>query len=347
VLRERSSAAAWGRLGKVLLAHGFNAAANRCFQQAESLDPAEPAWPYLQGLNLAVNDPEASIRCLERAVPRFPAGSADGPRLLLAEVLLEQGRLDQARPLLEDVHNAEPGNLRARLGLGRLALLRQDWRAGLEHLEACRDDVHARKRACALRAEAWDQLGEAERARAVRRLWAELPEDEPWPDPLHEDVLKLKRGLRARFEAVDHLFQAGRAEDAIPLLRQTLDRYPQSDEAWMRLGDLCSQTGQPDRAEACYREALRIAPDMADAWFRLGGVQALTHSPEAEASFRQALRLKPDHARAHFGLGQCLRERGDRDGAAAEFRAALRCRPDFERARTGLQELEAPEEKPG
>jgi cytochrome c-type biogenesis protein CcmH/NrfG len=345
VLGHPTSSRAWGRLGQVFLTHDFSGAANRCLRQAELLDPSEPAWPYLQGLNLAPTDPEASIPCLERAVWH----SGDGvvvPRLLLAEVLLERGRLDEGQALLDRAHQTHPDEGRALLGLGRLALLRRDWRGGLAHLEACRDDVHARKRACSLRAEAWTQLGEPERARAEQRRWEELPEDQPWPDPWHEEVLKCRRGLRARFQSVDQLLQSGQVQDAVELLQATLDRYPQSVEAWMRLGGIWFRAQKADRAEACYRQAVHAAPDMAEAWFRLGCVQYLVHSREADDSFRRAIRLKPDHAQAHFNLAQSLKERGKRDEAAAEFRAALRCRPDYDRARTALKELEAGEGKP-
>jgi tetratricopeptide (TPR) repeat protein len=338
VVRARSSASAWGHLGKVLLAHEFNREANRCFQQAEILDPHEPAWPYLQGMNLVIHDPEAGIPCLERAVEHCGNGQVGIP-LLLAEVLLERGRLDEVQFLLDQVLRTDPYNLRAWLGLGRLALLRQNWKAGLERLEACVSDVHTRKRAHIMRAEVWQQLGELERARVEQTQAAELPEDRPWPDPFQEEVLKLRRGLRARFLSVNYLIQAGRLNEAIDLLEQTLKMYPQSLEGWMRLGDIRVRTQRLGEAKACYLHAVHLAPDMADAWYRLGCVQAMGHSREAETSFRQAIRYKPDNAPAHYSLGQCLKESGDRSGAAAEFREALLCRPDYDLARTALNEL--------
>src|SRR5262249_39712413 len=52
------SAAAWGRLGQLLRAHGAVPESNRCFAQAERLDPGDPRWPYLQGTGLQSDDPE-------------------------------------------------------------------------------------------------------------------------------------------------------------------------------------------------------------------------------------------------------------------------------------------------
>ncbi len=333
------SAKAWGQLGEVLLAHDFNREANRCFQQAEALDPHEPAWPYLQGLHLATYDPEASVLCLERAV-RCCDERQNVPRLLLVEALLERNRLDEAQSLLEQVHSVDPGNLRTELGLGRLDLLRQNWRAGLTHLDACRNDVHTRKRASTLRAEAWNQLGEKEKARDEQRRAAELPEDQPWPDPFYEKILTSRRGLRARFLSVDYLIQAGRLPETLQLLNETLDKYPSSLEGWMRMGEIYHRVNKLDRAQACFQQAARLAPDFAEAWFRLGCVQAQTHSSDAPASFRKAIRWKPHYAQAHYNLGQCLKEQGQRDVAAEQFREALRCRPDYDLARKALRELE-------
>lgn len=343
VRSERSSSTAWGELGQVLLAHDYNREANRCFEQAERLDPREPTWPYLQGLNLIKHDPEAGIRCLERAV----RCSDEHPelRLLLAETLLERGRLDEAQSLLDQARSLAPDNLRARLALGRLELLRHNSRAGVSHLEACRKDAHARKHAHLLLAEAYNQLGETEKARAEQRQAARLREDQPWPDPLFVPILKLRRGLQARFQAVDYLSRSGRVSEAVQLLTQTMEKYPSSLEGWMRLGELWYRAKRPDRAQACFEQAVRISPELAEAWFRLGCIQVANDSRQAASSFRQAIRCKPHYAQAHYNLGQCLQQQGERAAAAAAFREALRCRPDYDLARKALRELEDRKEK--
>jgi cytochrome c-type biogenesis protein CcmH/NrfG len=345
VVRQPSSAAAWGRLGQVLLAHEFNPEANVCLRQAEALDPREPAWPYLQGLNLIIHNPNAGIPCLERAA-QCGGDRAVIPRLLLAEVLLDQGRTDQAQTVLEQVLGSDPPNVRARLAMGRLALVRQQWQVGLGHLKACRDDVHARKRAGVLSAEALGRLGEARLARDEQRRAQELPEDQPWPDPYLAEYQRLQRGLRYRFMTVDYLLQNGRVQDAIGMLQQTLEKHPTSLEGWSRLAEVWARSGRLDRAEACQRNVVDLAPDWPEAWFRLGCVQIMANPRKAAESFRQATRLKPDHAQAHLNLGVCLQGQGDLAGATAEVRAALNCRPDYEKARLLLRELETPKGKP-
>jgi tetratricopeptide (TPR) repeat protein len=340
VLAHRSSGASWGRLGEVLLAHTFDVEANICFEEAERLDPHEAAWPYLRGFNLVAHDPDTGIRCLERAVANSPGRTE--PRLYLAEVLVERGRLDEAQSLFQAVIRGEPDNPRARLGLGRLALLHEDWRGALEHLDPYRLDPHTRKRAATARAEAWDRLGEPENARAERDRAAKLPADQTWPDQFHDRVTVLRRGLQARFQVAASLLQSGQLESAVQVLQQTQEKYPDSVEACMRLSDVWLRANKPDRALACSQRAVQVAPEMAEAWARLGSLQALLHMPEAVDNLQEAIRLKPDHAQAHFNLGQCfLRDRGDRSRAAEQFRAALQCNPDYDSARQALRDLEA------
>jgi tetratricopeptide (TPR) repeat protein len=339
VLRQRASAAAWGRLGEILLAHVYNREANQCFEQAERLDPRDPEWPYLRGVNLALHDPEAGIPCLQRAAQRCGDGQL-GPRLFLAEVYLDRGRLDEGRIILEEIAQANPEDRRARMGLGRLALLRQEWKTGLAHLEACQSDLRARKRAHLLCSEAWSQLGDAERARAELLKAKSLPEDRPWPDPLLEKIQTLRKGLRPRLQSAQQLVQAGRAPEAVNLLNQTLEKYPQSLEGWMRLGEVWYRLRKFDRAQECFQRAAKISPEWAEAWFRLGCAQAVVQRhAEAVASFRQALQFKANYAQAHYNMGQCLKTLGDSAGAISEFEEALRCSPDYELARTALGEL--------
>jgi tetratricopeptide (TPR) repeat protein len=344
VLKE-STASSWGRLGEVLLAHDFNVEANYCLAQAEKLDPANPAWPYLQGLNLIVHDPEAGIPHLEQAVQRSVSDQV-APRLLLAEVLLERHRADEAESLLRQVRKTAPNDLRARLGLGRVALLRDDLRTALDHFQACQTDAHCRKRAYALSAEARARVGESEEAQTDLRMAAELPNDQPWPDPYYDEVVKLRRGQHARLMLVEYLINSRQMNDAVRQLEETVKRYPQSLEAWMRLGDLMYQHNKLEQAETCFKKVVAAAPDMAEAWARLGSVQVRLRPRQAVESLREAIRLKSDHAGAHYNLGQCLlHEFDDRAGAAEEFRTALRSRPDYELARTALTKLESKEGK--
>src|SRR5713101_5806924 len=90
-----NSSNAWGHLGKVLLAHKFAEEAGICFARAESLDPTEPRWPYFLGMILDLKDTSAAIAKFQRAVD-LCNNQPDGPRLKLAEALLQQGQSPEA-----------------------------------------------------------------------------------------------------------------------------------------------------------------------------------------------------------------------------------------------------------
>ncbi len=95
VLQSPRSIDAWGRLGMVLLANQFRPEAADCFAQAERLADRDGRWPYLRALALQRSDPEAAVAELRRALDL--GGDEVGPaRPRLAELLLEQGRLEEA-----------------------------------------------------------------------------------------------------------------------------------------------------------------------------------------------------------------------------------------------------------
>jgi cytochrome c-type biogenesis protein CcmH/NrfG len=337
VQKRPRSARAWGHLGMVLSAHGFLFDANLAFAEAERLDPKDPRWPYLHGVDLILSDPSAAISHLERAVER--CGDESTPRLLLAEVILEQGWWEVAERHLNQVLTGEPENRRAQLDLGRLALLREDWPGALTYLAACRDDEHCRKLARKLIARVYRRQGQRKQAEAEETQAVALPDDESWPDPYVAEMRALQCGLQARIERADAMSRQDKNE-AIRFLQETAARYPRSVQVWLGLGGLWLQLGNKAQAEQAFRRAVEVDPNAAEGWFRLGCIQALDRPEEAAESFRQAIKLKPDHALAHFNLGHRLKQLGDLKGAAEEFHETLRCRPDYTPAREALQELQ-------
>jgi cytochrome c-type biogenesis protein CcmH/NrfG len=340
VRQQPNNGAVWGQLGMVFFVHDFQGEAERCFAQAERLDSADGRWPYLRGLSLILTNPDASIPCLQRAVERCGDHPLI-PRLRLAETLLNQGRLDEAELHLEQARRMEPYNVRVQLGLGRLAVLRSQWHSALEHLDPCTNDVHAQRLAHRLQAEVWTRLGEPDKAHVEQKQAAEAPKDHSWPDPFVEDVLLLQRGLPVRLQQAQKLFAQRQSQQAVQLLEETIQRYPQAASARLLLGELWRHLGRVEQAEQAFTQAVQIDPDSPDAWFRLGCIQAARgRMREAAESFHRAINRKPDHADAHVNLGHCLQELGDAAGAADAFRAALRCRPDYERAQAALRQMQ-------
>jgi tetratricopeptide (TPR) repeat protein len=335
------SALAWGQLGKTLLAHEFYVAGGKCLAQAEQLDPTQARWPYLQGIAFAAADPPdpgAAIQKLEHAV-ELGKEVPDALRLRLGEVLLAQDRLDEAERQFQRVLQVNPTHARGHLGLARLALRRGNPAKCREHLDHALNDPHAKKAARLLLTEVQQRLGKEPAAEEIRQV-AQLPEDPAWPDPFWEDVLRLRTGLKAHLYRAERWLRQGRSVEALALLQQCVQDYPDAYYAWLVLGRAYIRQRNDRAAEQALRTALKLAPDSAEVHFHLGiALFHQGHYRAAEEAFRSATQAKPNFAMAHYNVGYCLVHKGDRAGAIEAFRLALRYQPDYADAHMMLSRL--------
>ncbi|HTU89201.1 MAG TPA: tetratricopeptide repeat protein [Gemmataceae bacterium] len=340
--RAPESVRAWGRLGMVLLAHQFRAKSVVCLARAEQLDPHDARWPYYQAMAVRRSDPESAIAHLRRALA---AGSEQqGPRLLVAELLLQRGRLDEAETLFRAILLRQPDNSRAHLGLAQTAFERDDLTVCLEHLRQAEDDPHTRKAAHVFLAEVQQRRGDRAAAEKSLHDGQELPDDAPWPDPLYEPVQEMVVGYLQVITRAAHLLHQNQPEQAIPLLQRAAEDYPESSWACMLLGRAWIRAGNFAAAKEALHESVRRSPDSVEGHFYLGVV--LSEQKDFAAAipyFRKAAQLKPDYALAWYNLGFCCKQQGDRAGAREAFQKAIDCKPQFAPARINLGELLAEE----
>lgn len=345
VRREPRSAATWGRLGMLLLAHQFPIEAEECFRRAEQLDDKDPRWSAYLGMVLSLKDADAALdkwrRALEQGGDRSPV-----LRLRLAEALLAHDRADEASACFRQLLADKPGLPLAHLGLARAAYDRGDWQDALAHLGSCSSNPFTRKAAHTLAGSIHLRRGDIAAADRERAAAASLPDDVEWPDPFADDVAQLRLDKRSRLAQADKLLAQGRVPEALSTLNRLLREHPDFDPAWRALAYLLLQQRDYPAAERALFHALRLEPDSPEAHYYLGCV-ALNQEKlaTAAASFRKATDLKPDYALAHYNLGLTLARQGDRPGALAAFRAAVRNRPYFAEAHRGLGELLAQDGK--
>jgi tetratricopeptide (TPR) repeat protein len=339
------SATAWGRLGSVLYMHDYNAQADLCYAQAMWLDPREARWPYLRARSRAEQDPEGALPLLERAV-ELTGDQAAAPRLQLAEMLLERGRVDEAEGHFRHVLELQPADARACLGMGRVAVAQGRWTEGRDYLCRAADAAPQVKAAQVLLALVYQRLGEKDFAEWSLNRAADLDEYPAWPDPFLGEAMALRVGLEADLSRARRLHQERKLDEEISLLRRVVEAYPDCDRAWEKLGSAYDQSGQPSAAEQALGTAVRLAPTSVVArmqqganYFRQG------KNADAIASYREALRLKPDLATGYFNLGMCLSRNGDRAGAAEALREAVRLKPDLAAAHVELGQIQVSEGK--
>jgi tetratricopeptide (TPR) repeat protein len=339
VARAPTSAADWGRLGMVLDAHRFFAEASICFGQAERLDPRDARWPYYRGRVLIEEDLDAAINELRRAAT-LAANTSDVPRLLLADLLLERGFLDEAAQYYRAVLQASPGHPRAQLGLARAAYAKGDLTQALAILRtSCATDPHTRKAAGTIMSEIHRHQGEVAVAERELKAATELPPDAAWPNRLADDVGQLQVGRKANCDRARQLYDQGHRQEAIDLLRRTVRDYPHSDVAWLMLGQALIGQDEWTGAEQALRTAVREAPDSDENLQYLGMALAGGHDDQAAATtLRKATELRPENVQAQILLGQTAGRLRDAAGSLRAFSAAVRYHPESEEAHLLLAE---------
>jgi tetratricopeptide (TPR) repeat protein len=340
VRKRPQSGVAWGQLGCVFFAYGLESQALVCLTRAETLDGADPRWPYFLGMIRLRSDAGEGIRCLRRAAQR--AGSEVAPLLRLAEALLAQGQGEEAETLFRRVLELHADNPRAYLGLGQLAVRRGDLKGSIPLLSRAASSAFSRRAAQVALAEVYLRLGDTKAADQAQQRVAELPPDPAWPDPLLQQVESLRAGTGTGTvtATADAMADQGRVPEAIAMLEDWIRQHPDANQAYLSLGRIYFNLGDGPAAERVLRRLWALEPNGPAAPFLLGGALSLQKDYRGAAEcFRKTIELKPDHAHAYYNLGICLVALGDRDGAITAFRAAIRYKPDLANAHTSLADL--------
>jgi tetratricopeptide (TPR) repeat protein len=317
---------AWAKLAMVLAAHDINETAADCFSRAAELAPDDPRWPYLQGTSLTTSRPEVAVTLLERSVQLTRKEIPANPRLRLAELLLELGRVDEAQSHILTTLQVHPTNDRAHLLWSRSEFMEGNWQACLDSLAKIQRPV---KKAVVLEAEARQRLGQHAEADRLRKV-ADGTRDIAWPDPYLDRISRFRTGLKAKLVKADKLYGVGRYADSIAILEQVIGDYPDSDWAKVLLGRALIKVKRYEDSEQQLRAALEIAPQSVEGQFRLGvSLFRQNRFDEAIEQFRKSTRLKPDLTMAYYNLSFCLDEIGDLAGAVKSMRQCVQTEPGY------------------
>jgi tetratricopeptide (TPR) repeat protein/GR25 family glycosyltransferase involved in LPS biosynthesis len=129
----------------------------------------------------------------------------------------------------------------------------------------------------------------------------------------------------------------GRHDEAVLLLKKTLQLKPDCPCAHNNLGIALKKQGDLSAAVASYNTALKLNPNYPDALYNLGiALQKQGDLEAAIASHKTAIQLKPNYPYAHYNLGIALQEQGDLDGAIASYNTALQLNPNYPDAHNSL-----------
>lgn len=331
---QAPQASAYGELGQVYLAYGFNDAAADCFRNASTLDPEEARWLYLLGATeQAAGRLDPSAAAFEKALALVP--NAYPGYVHLGEIRLLQGRPEEAETVLGKALET-PAGAAARSLLGQAALARRDFKATAEHLEAALAAVPEANRLHYPLALAYRGLGD--RAKAEQHLALAGQVGLKPPDPWLDAVTNLRVGERVAVMRGRVAAQAGRYADAAQEFRKALAAQPDSVEARVNLGSVLALSGDRAGAVEQLQEALKRDPKNVTAHFNLGSLLADSAPGEARPHLETAVAARPADAEARRLLAKALRDSGRPEEALSHYKKSIELAPEDETARLGEAE---------
>lgn len=318
-------AAAYGDLGRLFLAVGFDEEAVSCYLHAQAAAPADPRWPYLLGhayLRSALRD---------RAAEAFAHASRMAPAdinslIWLGATYLDSGRLDDAQDAFSRALALNPQSAAALFGAGRVALARGSYRDAVNDLERV---LAIDSRASAVQyplAMAYRGLGDLQKADAHRRLRGDgTPELD---DPLMQsDDAVLDSTVGFEHRGMQDLKQADFVA-AIGEFREGLALNPNDVTLRYWLGAALYASGDAASAEKEFRSVVQRAPSDAKAHFSLGAIdEAQGRHREAIEEYSAAVRSDPTLPEARLRLASALRTSGDLQASLIQYQRAVDADP--------------------
>jgi arylsulfatase A-like enzyme/Flp pilus assembly protein TadD len=133
------------------------------------------------------------------------------------------------------------------------------------------------------------------------------------------------------------LVHLGKYQEAVPILRNAVEKIPDSSTAHFDLGLALAKTGQWEAALPEIQAAAEHKPTSAQMHYYLAAVHnRLKHLPEAAAEYEMALKLDPDHFQANLRYGRMLFLEGHADAALPKLAHAVKVNPDSAEAHAFL-----------
>jgi len=320
---ERASR--YGELGKRLFADGFEHAAEPCFLNAQTLDPAQFDWTYYLAHVYAQQGKNAS------AMDRFEAVLGEQPDdvaawVSLGNVHLAGGRPGAAAAAFEEALRLQPDAASAHSGLGRARLAEEDYSAAVTALTTALDLVPDASMIHYPLAQALRGAGQTELAEQHLALRGDV---EIFPfDPLMEEI---RTGLGSPVVLNERgrlAFARGDFAAASEAFRRATEMRP--EEAWLHanLGAAMFHLGDRIAASEAFRKANSLAPEDPEVFFSLGAVEESEgRDDRAESLYRDVLAADAKHTGALLRLGHLMR-RAERYADAVEvYSAAIRADP--------------------
>ncbi len=230
----------------------------------------------------------------------------------LGDLLLVEGRLDEAQRKLTAALQLDPGNHLSWGSLGTISLKQGNVDQAIERFQA------------GLRLKS-----DSPELNFNMGLSLTLKHDLPGSIPYYQRALAAQpEYLEAYMQLGTAFAAAGEPAAAVTNFLAAIRIKPDFAPAHYSVGTLYSETGRSEQALGYLNQALRLQPDFADAHRQLGvTLLRIGNLPQARDELRRAIKLAPADPLAHSHLARALTQSGDTREAIAEYREALRLDP--------------------
>ena len=326
-------AAAYGDLGKLLLATESFGDAETCFLNALALNPADTRWGYyLAHAYRLQGESQQASNYFERTLQTRPDDIA--ALVWLGTVYLDQGRPVEAEPLFSRALALDARVAAAHVGLGRVALAARDYAGAIEHFEAALALDRGATSVHYSLATAYRAAGQIEQADAHLRQRG--PGQIGPPDPLMQEVVDRLRSPVTFESRGDRALARGEFSTAVAAFRTGLELAPENLALRQKLATSMSLAGDLPGAVQQLQELLRRDPAFPSAHYTLGVLlQANGQADLAIERFASAVQYEPTYLHARLQLANVLRSRGRYDPARQQYAAIIQLDPRVAEARFG------------
>ena len=240
---------------------------------------------------------------------------------VLATVLVDEGKLDEALEYCQKALALSPGYPEAHNTLGAIYTRQRKFAEAQRHYELALQTDATYSESFAGLADVFNLQRRHVEAEAKAREAVRL-------GPLN---------VVAWFQLATALHHQGKLDEAEACYRRILELNPALYTPRRFLGNLLAAQGRTDQAIAQYQDALRIQPADADTRTVLGAVLLEQgRIEEAAAQLAEAVRLAPTNALANYQLAIVQQGTGKLPEAIASYRAALESQPAWPEALNNL-----------
>lgn len=299
------SAAAHGELGACYETNGLKSEALACYRNAESLDPANPAWLFHQAVCLqSLHRGDEALEVLARLTQENPTHAPGLYRY--GEGLLLKDQLDQAEQCFQRVAKLCESEPNGFFGLAEVYNRRrryQDAKSNAERAIALAPEYRAAHYSLGMALRGLGRLDEAEREMSVGK---EAPR---WYLGDELDPLLDKYGVNTK-DAINKamkLAQLNRRPEAEAVLDKALQAHPDDLALLNNLAAICIDTAKYEKGSELLTRATRIDAGNFGPYINLSVCSARTGNMTQALEYAdKAVALAPNVAQTHLNRANML-----------------------------------------